>query len=670
MNNQVMPPPIAPPPTRRSAAGIVKNWDRLTDADLLDAWCRDRNRDAFNELVRRYRGMVLSLCQRTCRNSADAEDAFQTTWVCLATSAHQIRRPDRLAGWLHRVATRASRMTYPRHDTEMNPGVEPIDPGETAWESLTRRHEARVLDEELAQLPSRYQSAVVLHIMQGESYEAIAARLETTTGAIRGCVQRGKRILAARLRHRGVVPVLAFAAAMASSASDAEAADLWERFHIDAEPDGIDWSTAEPAVRDPNSGSPIDFSSLLSSGNMTMRLTPLGWASLTAFVAAAVMISMIPVSGQEQRPAVQVQMASSPNEGTPNAPPVQLVPKKNSRMSTQDKDEPVPDRFATGVARRVAEQLDQNDDLTLDAKLDGLAAQLESQWGIPVLVDPDAFEMAELEPSSTMVTFDGRDQPIRTMLRRILKPLRLTTRIEDEGLVITPDFTELTRDGIATDRWVSVSQELVQQFETALNQSLSLDFIDAPLEEVVEMISAEIEVPIMIDKPALENFGLTADVPIDFVSNQLPARSVLKQIFQDLDLAYSYQNGMIVIGTDESVQSRLLSRIYFLEGTGLPRGDYEEALSLIQTSIQPNVWEALGGPGSIAPIGDGRSGRPSILVTSTISVHDEIALLLEALRKSHVGPDPIVTREELERKQVEAAANMGGGGFGVGGGFF
>lgn len=184
MNNQAMLPPNAIPETRRSAAGIVSNWDRVTDADLLDAWCRDRNRDSFHELVRRYQGLVLSLCQRTCRSAADAEDAFQTTWVCLAMSARQIRRPDRLAGWLHRAATRASRMTYPRHDTETTSQIEPIDPGETLWESLTRRREARVLDEELGQLPSRYQSAIVLHITQGESYESIAARLESTTGAV------------------------------------------------------------------------------------------------------------------------------------------------------------------------------------------------------------------------------------------------------------------------------------------------------------------------------------------------------------------------------------------------------------------------------------------------------------------------------------------------------
>lgn len=403
-----------------------------------------------------------------------------------------------------------------------------------------------------------------------------------------------------------------------------------------------------------------------------MPLTPLGWTAVTAFVSAAVLFSMLPVSGQEQRPAALVQIMGPPFDGPSNPPTVQLMSEPQSGKRTQPSVEPASQSFATRVAREVAEKLDQNGNLTIDATLEGLAAELESQWEIPILVDPATFAMVEFDPSATIVKFDGQGQPIRTMLRRILKPLRLTTRIEDEGLVITPDFTELTRDGIATDRWVSVPQELVQQFETALNQSLSLDLVDALLEEVVEKISAEIDVPIMIDKRSLEEVGLTADVPIDFVCNQLPARSVLKQIFQDLDLAHNYQNGMILIGTDESVQSRLLSRIYFLEGTGLPRGDYEEALSLIQSSIQPDVWEALGGASTIASIGDGLSGRPSVLVSSTISVHNEIALLLEALRQSNVGPDPVATREQLERKKAKAAVmgGMGGGMGGMGGGGF
>src|SRR6056297_1094114 len=118
MKNQATPSPMPSTRTGQAVVGTAPNWERLTDADLLDAWCRDRDRDSFHELTRRYRGLVLTVCQRTCRNTVDAEDAFQTTWVCLAASAHHIRSPDRLAGWLHRVATRASRMTYPRHDTE------------------------------------------------------------------------------------------------------------------------------------------------------------------------------------------------------------------------------------------------------------------------------------------------------------------------------------------------------------------------------------------------------------------------------------------------------------------------------------------------------------------------------------------------------------------------
>src|SRR2546430_2314468 len=73
----------------------------LTDAELLHAYSRRRDQDAFTSLVRRHGAMVLGICAHVLRQAEDAEDAFQATFLVLARNAASIRRGEALASWLH-----------------------------------------------------------------------------------------------------------------------------------------------------------------------------------------------------------------------------------------------------------------------------------------------------------------------------------------------------------------------------------------------------------------------------------------------------------------------------------------------------------------------------------------------------------------------------------------
>ena len=77
--------------------------DRGTDDILLQDWIRARDADAFNELTRRYSGIVFGTCLRITGNRAEAEDATQECFEILARIPEAPRTP--LGAWLHRVAT-------------------------------------------------------------------------------------------------------------------------------------------------------------------------------------------------------------------------------------------------------------------------------------------------------------------------------------------------------------------------------------------------------------------------------------------------------------------------------------------------------------------------------------------------------------------------------------
>src|SRR5438874_13807157 len=81
--------------------------DPFLDRELLERFAAGDER-AFAALLRRHGPMVLGICRRILHNEADAEDAFQATFLTLLRKAGSLRC-DSLAGWLHVVARHVAR---------------------------------------------------------------------------------------------------------------------------------------------------------------------------------------------------------------------------------------------------------------------------------------------------------------------------------------------------------------------------------------------------------------------------------------------------------------------------------------------------------------------------------------------------------------------------------
>ncbi|HYH63873.1 MAG TPA: sigma-70 family RNA polymerase sigma factor [Urbifossiella sp.] len=259
--------------------------DATGDAELLRRFADHRDEAAFELIVWRHGGMVLAACRRVLGRSADADDAFQVTFLALARRAAAIRDGAALPGWLHRVARRAAGRVKAaaarRAERTMaalpEPAVEPTAPDDFG----------PVLDEEIDRLPEKLRRAFVLCHLEGVTNEAAAERLGCPKGTVLSRLSRARERLRDRLTRRGVVAPAAVTLPAAAPPSAAVAAATAR-------------AAAAFVVGPPPAEVPTHVVTITQGVLRTMRLTQLRPIGL---VVALVLVAGVGLAASAGRPA-------------------------------------------------------------------------------------------------------------------------------------------------------------------------------------------------------------------------------------------------------------------------------------------------------------------------------------------------------------------------------
>jgi RNA polymerase sigma factor (sigma-70 family) len=187
----------------------------LSDDDLLRRFTNkdDSSEAAFQVLVSRHGPVVWRVCRRILEDPADAQDAFQATFLVLVQKAGNVIARDSLGPWLYGVGVRVARRA--KINAARRRGRERTNttiPDQIMVEYAPIDDLRAVLDHELTGLPARYRSALMLCYLEGLTHEEAAARLSCPVGTVRSRLARGRGLLQTRLRRRGFAPTLVGAA--------------------------------------------------------------------------------------------------------------------------------------------------------------------------------------------------------------------------------------------------------------------------------------------------------------------------------------------------------------------------------------------------------------------------------------------------------------------------
>ncbi|WP_442481972.1 RNA polymerase sigma factor [Aeoliella sp. SH292] len=542
----------------------------LSDRALVRKFAQASDAEAFRELVTRHGPLVLSTCRRGLNSHADADDAFQATFLVLARSASKIRQRESIAAWLYGVATRITarmRRDGARRSTQMliDTPAHDIDP----LDELLARHDGTVADEELNTLPDKLRLPLVLRYLAGKSNTETAEELGISVATLEGRLKRGKQRLRVQLLRRGV-SLVAIVAVLKSS-----------RVVAGEVPGELLSSTVELAL----TGGSATTLALASEPTSSTHIALQELTTMNAIVVSKPLIATFALAGVLAT-IVTTQVAFSQAGGSDTVGnPFQLEAVATTALEEAAGEATIERAPASTAENSAATTTVAAEESQSNPFAGGLGGGIPTGGG-GAIGGSGGFGVA----SATQENLPAEE---RNTSEKIPGIVDLKPRTESE---------------------IAIERALTQPLNSA-----GLEFQDTPLAEVVEFLKSDYNIEMQIDLTSLQDAGVSPDDPVSTNLHNIHFESALNLLLAPLHLTYVVQDEVLLIVSEEEQAERMEVRVY-------PRvAGSDASLELITKVVSPNSWEEHGGAGLIVSTPD------RLIVRNTYRVHREINELLSQL---------------------------------------
>jgi RNA polymerase sigma-70 factor, ECF subfamily len=167
------------------------------DAALIERARRGETR-AFERLYRDHVGRVYGLCLRLTRDTAQAEDCVQETFINAWKGLSSFETRSSLATWLHRIAVnvvlaKRRRITPPIESLDEHP-----DSASEEW-TFETPVEVEEIETAIRGLPEGARDVLVLCALYGYSHGEAATMLGVAEGTCKAQLHRARHLLKDRL---------------------------------------------------------------------------------------------------------------------------------------------------------------------------------------------------------------------------------------------------------------------------------------------------------------------------------------------------------------------------------------------------------------------------------------------------------------------------------------
>ena len=104
--------------------------------------------------------------------------------------------------------------------------------------------------------------------------------------------------------------------------------------------------------------------------------------------------------------------------------------------------------------------------------------------------------------------------------------------------------------------------QAIDAIERKLDQGVNINLDEIPLEAVFDYLSAQYEMPILIDREGLQAEGIPPDTPISFRLQGVKLRTALRWMLRPLDLNWTIRHEALWITSRERVDAAFVPRAF------------------------------------------------------------------------------------------------------------
>ncbi|MFZ1085009.1 MAG: sigma-70 family RNA polymerase sigma factor [Terracidiphilus sp.] len=158
---------------------------------------------AFEGIVRRWQGPMVTMAWRYCRDRSRAEEMAQEAFLRAWRGLANWRRESSFSTWLFALAANVYRNELKRFPTEMLPlDAAPEASGPASQQDeLEERGRHDVVRRAVLALPLRYREPIILYYFHEMDVAAAAATLGLPEGTMKARLSRARTLLRQRFPH-------------------------------------------------------------------------------------------------------------------------------------------------------------------------------------------------------------------------------------------------------------------------------------------------------------------------------------------------------------------------------------------------------------------------------------------------------------------------------------
>ena len=185
--------------------------NRKTDEILIKEF-QNGDRNAYTQLVTRYRDKIISFLYRYMHDMDSAEDLAQEAFFKVYLKKDSYKETYKFSTWLFTIASNLAKTELRKLKRRKTSSISDINKDGNSDNIFitgdniekTANNETRLLEKALAELEHDYKIIIILREIQELSYDVISRILQLPLGTVKSRINRGKLKLRDILINYGV----------------------------------------------------------------------------------------------------------------------------------------------------------------------------------------------------------------------------------------------------------------------------------------------------------------------------------------------------------------------------------------------------------------------------------------------------------------------------------